>query len=38
MTYWEGASLTCANDKCEPYMSTQVSEKGDLTMSLGIFK
>lgn len=37
MTYWEGASLTCANDKCEPYVCPGFGE-GGVTMPLGILR
>lgn len=37
MTHWEGASLTCANDECEPYVCPSFGEEG-LTMSLGILR
>lgn len=37
ITYWEGASLTCAKDKYEPYVYPSVGD-GGLTVSLGILR
>lgn len=33
MTHWEGASLTCANDECEPYVCPSFGEEGYFEMN-----